>query len=87
MQTFQMAMLLLFEATDSLNCKEIQDNLTLGKETFSKNLQGLLESKVLLSSNEDLEDDTVISLNMDYSNKRTKFKISTVFQKDAPQEV
>ncbi|XP_036321302.1 cullin-2 isoform X1 [Rhagoletis pomonella] len=86
MQTYQMAMLLLFESCDSLTCKDIQTTLQLNGETFQKHLQSLLESKLLNASSEVLEGNTKIELNFDYSNKRTKFKITSAMQKETPQE-
>lgn len=71
-----------------MTCKEIRDSLRLNDELFQKNLLSLLESKLLLASTSaDLTDLTEISLNFDYSNKRTKFKISGVMQKETPQEI
>lgn len=87
MQTYQMAMLLLFETCDSLTCKEIQTTLQLNTETFQKHMLSLIESKLLTSSSENLEGDTKIELNLEYSNKRTKFKITSALQKETPQEV
>uniref|UniRef100_U5EWS4 Cullin-2 n=1 Tax=Corethrella appendiculata TaxID=1370023 RepID=U5EWS4_9DIPT len=87
MQTYQMAILLLFESCDSLTCKEIQETLQLNADTFQKHMQSLIESKLLLASLENLEGDTQIKLNFDYSNKRTKFKITAALQKETPQEV
>lgn len=82
-----MTILLLFESADSLTCKELQDNLQLSSDSFQKHIQSLIESKILLSSSDNFSDDTVISLNMEYSNKRTKFRITAVSQKETPQEV
>ncbi|KAM7350899.1 cullin 2 [Cochliomyia hominivorax] len=87
MQTYQMAMLLLFESCDSMTCKEIQTTLQLNAETFQKHMQSLLESKILNASSETLDDNTKIELNLDYTNKRTKFKITSALQKETPQEV
>lgn len=87
MQTYQMAMLLLFESCDSLTCKDIQSTLQLNSETFQKHLQSLLESKLLNANSENLEGNTKIELNFDYSNKRTKFKITSAMQKETQQEV
>jgi cullin 2 len=52
MQTFQMAILLLFEKTDSLTCKEVQESLQLNAEQFGKHLVSLIESKLLLANME-----------------------------------
>lgn len=87
MQTYQMAMLLLFESIDVMTCKDIQETLQLNNETFQKHMQSLLESKLLTASSETLEGNTEIHLNFDYSNKRTKFKITAALQKETPQEI
>jgi cullin 2 len=50
MQTFQMAILLLVEKTDSLTCKEVQESLQLNSEQFGKHLMSLIESKILLAN-------------------------------------
>lgn len=52
MQTYQMAMLLLFESIDSMTCKDIQETLQLNADTFQKHMQSLIESKLLVASSE-----------------------------------
>lgn len=52
MQTYQMAILLLFESTDCLQYKEIQDSLQLNKDMLQKHILSLVESKLLLSDTE-----------------------------------
>jgi cullin 2 len=47
-----MAILLLFEKTDSLTCKEVQESLQLNSEQFGKHLLSLIESKLLLADME-----------------------------------
>ncbi|PNF25320.1 Cullin-2 [Cryptotermes secundus] len=87
MQTFQMAILLLFEKTDSLTCKEVQESLQLNSEQFGKHLMSLIESKILLANTEAPTPETVLTLNFEYSNKRTKFRITAALQRESPQEV
>lgn len=87
MQVFQMAMLLLFESTESLTASEIQSSLQLNSEQFNKHLASLVDSKILLSSTETVEGDTVLHLNMEYSNKRTRLRITTAMAKETPQEL
>jgi len=87
MQTFQMAILLLFEKTDSLTCKEVQETLQLNSEQFGKHLTSLIESKILLADTETQTPETVLTLNLEYSNKRTKFRITAAVQRESPQEV
>ncbi|XP_045466158.1 cullin-2 [Harmonia axyridis] len=86
-QTFQMAILLLFENTNTLTCKEIRDTLQLNVEHFQRHAISLVESKLLVADTEELTEATVLCLNMDYSNKRTKFRITAAVQKESPQEV
>lgn len=52
MQTYQMAILLLFETCDVLTCQEIQDTLQLNTDTLQKHIQSLIESMLLLPSAE-----------------------------------
>uniref|UniRef100_A0A182MMV6 Cullin-2 n=1 Tax=Anopheles culicifacies TaxID=139723 RepID=A0A182MMV6_9DIPT len=87
MQTYQMAILLMFENTDKYTCKELQTSLQLQQEIFQRHLQSLVEAKILLLSEEKMNDDTEVSINVNYNNKRTKFKITTNLQKETPQEV
>lgn len=51
-QTFQMALLLLFETTDELSCKELRDTLQLSAEQFQKHAASLVDCKLLLSDTE-----------------------------------
>ncbi|XP_054268118.1 cullin-2-like isoform X1 [Macrosteles quadrilineatus] len=87
MQTFQMAVLLLFENCDSLSCGEVQQTLQLNSEQFSKHISSLVECKLLSASSEKLQGDTTLTLNLDYSNKRTRLRITTALQKESPQEL
>uniref|UniRef100_A0A2M4AJL6 Cullin-2 n=1 Tax=Anopheles triannulatus TaxID=58253 RepID=A0A2M4AJL6_9DIPT len=87
MQTYQMAILLMFETTDKYTCKELQASLQLQQEIFQRHLQSLVEAKILLLNEEKMTDDTEVSINTNYNNKRTKFKITTNLQKETPQEV
>lgn len=51
-QTFQMAILLLFENADSLTCREIRETLQLNNEQFHRHTVSLVESKLLLADSE-----------------------------------
>nr|CAD7600794.1 unnamed protein product [Timema genevievae] len=100
MQTFQMAILLLFETSNTLSYSDVQELLQLNSEQFSKHVASLIESKLITASTEGkqsvhddflffqtLSSDTVLSLNLSYSNKRTKFRITAALQRESPQEV
>lgn len=51
-QTFQMAILLLFETTDSISCKEIRETLQLNADQFQRHVITLVDSKLLLADTE-----------------------------------
>lgn len=88
MQTFQMAILLMFEKSDSLTCRELMEATKLNAEHFQKYVQSLIESKLLITANpsETFDSSTIITLNFDYFNKRTKFRITAAVQKETVQE-
>nr|XP_018904304.1 PREDICTED: cullin-2 [Bemisia tabaci] len=86
MQTFQMAILLLFESNDSLSCSEVQNQLQLNPEQFSRHVLSLIECKLINTDSEMLSDSTTLSLNMNYSNKRTRLRIQAAVQKENPQQ-
>lgn len=46
-----------------------------------------MDAKILLASTEQLDAATEIKLNMDFSYKRTKLKITVAMQKETPQEI
>lgn len=50
MQTFQMAILLLFENTLTMTCSEIVNTLQLNWDQFLKNCVTLVECKILLAN-------------------------------------
>lgn len=116
MGTFQMACLLGFNQASTLSIRELQEFSQLPEKELVKQVQSLLEAKLLLirscanggtnekspnkpgehsnneeassnkqQTNEELTETTQITLNMDYSNKRTKFKINAAIQKETPQ--
>ncbi|XP_033335780.2 cullin 2 [Megalopta genalis] len=86
-QTYQMALLLLFEHCNSIQCREAAASLHLSHDQLVKHAASLVDSTILKKSTEgDLEEDTVLSLNFDYSNKRTKFRITGPLQRDVPHE-
>lgn len=87
MQTYQMAILLLFESVDFLHLKEIQELLQLNSDMLQKHVVSLVESRILMCEEEVIGDNARVILNKEYSNKRTKFKITAALQKDTPQEI
>ncbi|PRD27356.1 UNVERIFIED_CONTAM: Cullin-2 [Trichonephila clavipes] len=86
MSTYQMAILLLYETADEVAYSEILENTKLSDEQLTKQIQSLLESKLLVSDSEKPIDSGSFALNKEYSNKRTKFKLTAVIQKEATQQ-
>jgi len=87
MTTIQMAVLLLFEKSDSLSYTELMETTKLTSDQFPRYVQSLLDAKLLQINTESLEVTSTVSLNLKYSNKRTKFRIAGTVQKETPQEV
>jgi cullin 2 len=86
-QTYQMALLLLFEHCDSISCKEAAASLRLSHDQLVKHAISLVDCKILKKSNaRDLDEDTILTLNFDYYNKRTKFRITGALHRDAPHD-
>jgi len=87
--TYQMALLLLFNNSDSLSYNDIDTNLQLEAKELKRTLQSILDVKLLTkepASERELVD-CMFHLNKDFSNKRTKFKITVAVQRETPQEV
>ncbi|XP_012254401.1 cullin-2 [Athalia rosae] len=86
-QTYQMALLLLFEHCDSISCKEAAVSLRLSQEQLEKHAVSLIECKLLKKSpDSELGEETILMLNLEYSNKRTKFRVTGALQRDAPHD-
>lgn len=87
MPTYQMALLLLFEHCDSVSCKEAATLLRLSHDQLAKHAVSLLDCKLLKKSTEgELEKDSLLTLNFEYYNKRTKFRITGATQRDTPHD-
>nr|XP_022308611.1 LOW QUALITY PROTEIN: cullin-2-like [Crassostrea virginica] len=86
MGSFQMAILLLFNSSDILTFHDIRENTNLPEKELLKQLQTLIDTKIVSTEGE-VTSCSCISLNLGYTNKRTKFKITTAIQKDSSQEV
>ena len=133
MGTYHMAILWLFESTNTLTYKDLSDATKLTDEQLIKHLQSLIDAKLLLATHESLPlpvivkpeltseaaitetgdgivaiggtpaaaakttpqiismstvpPDLLLTLNLSYQNKRTKFKITAVVQKEAQQVI
>ncbi|XP_036378433.1 cullin-2 isoform X2 [Megalops cyprinoides] len=87
--TYQMAVLLAFNNGETVSYKELQDSTQMNEKELLKTIKSLLDVKMINhdSKKEDIEADSTFSLNMNFTSKRTKFKITTSMQKDTPQEM
>ncbi|XP_074658807.1 cullin-2-like [Tubulanus polymorphus] len=86
MGTFHMAILLLFNNADSLSNSDIRKHTSLPEKELAKQLQALVETKIILTDGVTNEN-SIFRLNMQYANKRTKFKITVAVQKESVQDV
>ncbi|CAB3377185.1 Hypothetical predicted protein [Cloeon dipterum] len=75
MNTFQMAILLLFQNADTVCVKEMQDSVCIPYGTLVFQLDCLLESGLVTCDTEVVLASSLISLNLNYSNELTEFKI------------
>uniref|UniRef100_A0A673ZRW5 Cullin-2 n=1 Tax=Salmo trutta TaxID=8032 RepID=A0A673ZRW5_SALTR len=85
--TYQMAVLLAFNNSETVCYKELQDSTQMNEKELQKTIKSLLDVKMLNhdSQKEEIEAESTFSLNMSFTSKRTKFKITTSMQKDTPQ--
>lgn len=119
--TYQMAVLLAFNNSQTVTYKELQDGTQMNEKELQKTIKSLLDVKMLnhdsqkvrfygkneffiffwdiystflksivhcfssLCPQEEIETESTFSLNMNFTSKRTKFKITTSMQKDTPQ--
>uniref|UniRef100_A0A3B5PTS1 Cullin 2 n=1 Tax=Xiphophorus maculatus TaxID=8083 RepID=A0A3B5PTS1_XIPMA len=87
--TYQMAVLLAFNNSQTVTYKELQDGTQMNEKELQKTIKSLMDVKMLNhdSQKEEIETESTFSLNMSFTSKRTKFKITTSMQKDTPQEM
>jgi len=102
MGTYYMAILILFDTTDSLLLKEIHESTNIAEDQLVKHLISLIDIKLLIvddtesqtsdssavteeSSSSPFKMNTIFRLNLNFTNKRTKFKILAINQKESQQ--
>ncbi|XP_072535470.1 cullin-2 [Salminus brasiliensis] len=87
--TYQMAVLLAFNNSETVGYKELQDSTQMSEKELQKTIKSLLDVKMINhdSQKEEIETESTFSLNMSFTSKRTKFKITTSMQRDTPQEM
>ncbi|KAL3832004.1 hypothetical protein ACJMK2_023688 [Sinanodonta woodiana] len=88
MGSFQMAVLLLFNNEEKYTVNVLVKDTKLPAKELKKQAQSLVDAKLLLCAPEgELQDNSELTINMSYTNKRLKFKINAVIQKDTQQEM
>uniref|UniRef100_A0A673LM90 Cullin-2-like n=1 Tax=Sinocyclocheilus rhinocerous TaxID=307959 RepID=A0A673LM90_9TELE len=85
--TYQMAVLLAFNNSETVSYKELQDSTQMNEKELQKTIKSLLDVKMISHDlqKEEIEAESTFSLIMSFTSKRTKFKITTSMQKDTPQ--
>ncbi|KAL5007129.1 hypothetical protein ScPMuIL_015935 [Solemya velum] len=86
MGTFHMTIILLFNSSDSHTFREILDHTQLPDSELSKQLQCLIDTKIIVTEG-DVTESSTFRLNMEYTNKRTKFKITAAMAKETAQDI
>ncbi|KAK7473994.1 hypothetical protein BaRGS_00034763 [Batillaria attramentaria] len=88
MSSYHMAILLAFNQSEILTVQDMVTATGMPEKELVKQVQALSETKIIMPEEGEVTPDTKVSLNMSYSNKRTKFKISVAMPtRDTPQEV
>jgi len=86
--TYQMIILLLFNDGDNLSYTDIENQARIVDKELSRTLQSLVDVKILNKTPKEATtlSNCVFTLNNEFTNKRTKFKITTAVQKESAQE-
>lgn len=86
--TYQMAILLLFNDSDSVSYNDIASATTLAKETLDPSIAIMLKAKVLLAKPEGkTAPGTMYTLNKDFKNKKLKVNLNIAIKAEQKQEV
>eukprot|EP00794_Sanderia_malayensis_P003681 gene3681-4198_t len=87
--TYQMTILLLFNNGDNLSFADIMNQCQLEDKELSRTLQSLVDVKLLISTPKEASkvSECIFKVNTEFSNKRTKLKITSAVQKETVQEV
>lgn len=86
MGLFLMAILLPFNSLPTIVFRDLIEITQLPSKELARHVQQLVDAKLLEADNAELEEST-LSVNMNYSNKRTKFRIMSVQKDVSAQEV
>lgn len=88
---YQMGILLLYNCTDVHTVASLAATTNLSKRELNRSLRSLVTCKLLipeppLPATGDVPGECTLSLNLKYSNKKKKVKISSAVQKETPAE-
>ncbi|KAK7110117.1 cullin-2-like [Littorina saxatilis] len=85
--SYLMGILLTFNSSPTQSFTELASATGLPERELLRHLSSLCETKIIQAEDE-VSESSVFTLNMNYSNKRTKFRINVAMsQRDTPQDV
>ncbi|XP_068715782.1 cullin-2-like [Montipora foliosa] len=84
--TFQMSVMLLFNDKTSLQFSDILEQTQLVDKELVRTLQSLVDVRIITMSEGSDPTRCTYSLNMEFSSKRTKLKITTAVQRETSQD-
>ncbi|KXS20409.1 Cullin-domain-containing protein, partial [Gonapodya prolifera JEL478] len=84
---YHVGILLLFNSTDSLSVREVREAICLAPAEIKRLLKVLVDVKLLTSTDPESGDESILSLNLDFSSKRTKIRIAASSEKDTSTDV
>ncbi|ORX96529.1 Cullin 1a [Basidiobolus meristosporus CBS 931.73] len=82
----QMGIMLLFNNTDRLSYKEIQESTKLNDAELRRSLKPLIDANLFRLTESAKYEEAIFEFNSGFTSKRTKIKISTFMHVDTPQE-
>jgi cullin 1 len=87
--TYQMAILLLFNESDSLSYEQIQEATSIAKETLDPSIAVFVKAKILhtVPENAKPEPGTTYTLNMGFRSKKLKINLNIGIKSEQKQEV
>ncbi|KAI8582431.1 hypothetical protein K450DRAFT_227154 [Umbelopsis ramanniana AG] len=82
----QMALVLLFNTVQSLSVKEMAAQTGLTIPDVLRSVKALVDLGIFNSTEKKISESSELSINPEFTSKRTKIKVSTLVQADTPQE-